>query len=215
MGTTCGRREREADAGNEEERSSPVPAVCNGGRHPGSRDADCLRGWSVERESWSVRLGCVRLVSSHSVAPATTGVLWKNEEGNVVSVRQAHALFVADAEQAPPRSRTRPSLGPETRARQSSLSSSSSAQVGDRRRKPTEKMRVWRGGRDIAVGQTCASRRNRHRGHDCPDACAARRVSPLHGVKLVGVRVRRKKRKVVMAIVPARKRELGLVARTS
>jgi len=27
MGTTCGRREREADAGNEEERSSPVPAV--------------------------------------------------------------------------------------------------------------------------------------------------------------------------------------------
>ena len=23
----------------------------------------------------------------------TTGVLWKNEEGNVVSVRQAHALF--------------------------------------------------------------------------------------------------------------------------
>jgi hypothetical protein len=28
------------------------------------------------------------------IAPATTGVLWKNEEGNVVSVRQAHALFV-------------------------------------------------------------------------------------------------------------------------
>jgi len=27
MGTTCGRREREADAGNEEEQSSPVPAV--------------------------------------------------------------------------------------------------------------------------------------------------------------------------------------------
>jgi hypothetical protein len=26
------------------------------------------------------------------VAPATTGVLWKNEEGNVVRVRQAHAL---------------------------------------------------------------------------------------------------------------------------
>jgi len=25
--------------------------------------------------------------------PTTTGVLWKNEEGNVVSVRQAHALF--------------------------------------------------------------------------------------------------------------------------
>jgi hypothetical protein len=34
-------------------------------------------------------------------------------------------------------------------------------------------------------------------------------------VKLVGVRLMRKKRKVVMAIVPARKRELGLSARTS
>jgi hypothetical protein len=32
-----------------------------------------------------------------SVAPATTGVLWKNEEGNVVGVHQVHALFVADA----------------------------------------------------------------------------------------------------------------------
>jgi len=29
-----------------------------------------------------------------ALAPTTTGVLWKNEEGNVVSVRQAHALFV-------------------------------------------------------------------------------------------------------------------------
>jgi hypothetical protein len=62
MGTTCGRREREADAGNEEERSSPVPAVCNGGRHPGSQDADCLRGWSVECGSWSVRRGRLGLV---------------------------------------------------------------------------------------------------------------------------------------------------------
>jgi hypothetical protein len=62
MGTTCGRREREADAGNEEERSSPVPAVCNGGRHPGPRDADSLRGLSEERGPWSVRRGCVGLV---------------------------------------------------------------------------------------------------------------------------------------------------------
>jgi hypothetical protein len=33
------------------------------------------------------------LVPTSANAPATTGVLWKNEEGNVVSVRQAHALF--------------------------------------------------------------------------------------------------------------------------
>jgi hypothetical protein len=32
-----------------------------------------------------------------AVAPATAGVLWKNEEGNVVSVRQAPALFEGDA----------------------------------------------------------------------------------------------------------------------
>ena len=93
MGVTCGRREREADAGNEEERSSPVPAVCNGGRHPDPRDADSLRGLSEERGSWSVRLACTGLVPVNAIAPATTGVLWKNEEGNVVSVRQAHALF--------------------------------------------------------------------------------------------------------------------------
>jgi hypothetical protein len=31
------------------------------------------------------------------VAPMTTGVLWNNEEGNVVGVCQAHALEVADA----------------------------------------------------------------------------------------------------------------------
>jgi hypothetical protein len=32
-----------------------------------------------------------------TIAPTTTGVLWKNEEGNVVSVRQAHALVARDA----------------------------------------------------------------------------------------------------------------------
>jgi hypothetical protein len=48
--------------------------------------------------------------------------------------------------------RTRPSLGPETRARQSALNSHGASRGR------------CRGGRDIAVGQTCASRRNRHRG---------------------------------------------------
>jgi hypothetical protein len=37
------------------------------------------------------------LVPMPSLAPMTTGVLWKNEEGNVVSMRQAHALVAADA----------------------------------------------------------------------------------------------------------------------
>ena len=29
-----------------------------------------------------------------AIAPATTGVLWKKEEGNVVSMRKAHALVL-------------------------------------------------------------------------------------------------------------------------
>jgi hypothetical protein len=33
-----------------------------------------------------------------AVSPATTGALWKNEEGNVVSVREAHALDVVVAQ---------------------------------------------------------------------------------------------------------------------
>jgi hypothetical protein len=36
------------------------------------------------------------LVPKQTVAPTTAGALWKNEEGNVVSVREAHAL-VAEA----------------------------------------------------------------------------------------------------------------------
>jgi hypothetical protein len=36
------------------------------------------------------------LVPMQAVAPATTGVLWKNEEGNVVSMREAHALDVSE-----------------------------------------------------------------------------------------------------------------------
>jgi hypothetical protein len=37
------------------------------------------------------------LVPRQTVAPATGGALWNNEEGNVVSVRQAHALDVESA----------------------------------------------------------------------------------------------------------------------
>jgi hypothetical protein len=97
MGATCGRREREADAGSAEESSSlllEVAAVEGTLIHgmpvafAGSR-----RNVSLGR---SVTSG-VGLVPLQTVAPATTGVLWENEEGNVVSVRQAHALVAADA----------------------------------------------------------------------------------------------------------------------
>jgi len=96
----------------------------------------------------------VGLVPLQAVAPATTGVLWNNEEGNVVGVRQAHALVAEAPKKRLHVSRTRPSLGPETRARQSSLNS------------PRESVGRWRGRFGIAVGQTCASRKNRHRGRN-------------------------------------------------
>jgi hypothetical protein len=79
------------------------------------------------------------------------------EEGNVVSVRKAGALELAGAEQAPPSSRTRPSLGPETRARQSPLREFLRASCGASRSR-------WSGRFGIAVGQPHESGKNRHRG---------------------------------------------------
>jgi hypothetical protein len=74
-------------------RSNPLAySGRNGERHPDSRDAGNLRGLTEKRGSWPVRLVCAGLVPVQAVAPATAGVLWKNEEGNVVGVRQAHAL---------------------------------------------------------------------------------------------------------------------------
>lgn len=77
---------------NEVEQSTHVLGR-NGGRHPGLQDAGNLRGLTEQCKPWSVRIVCRGLVPRQSCAPMTTGVLWKNEEGNVVSVRQAHALF--------------------------------------------------------------------------------------------------------------------------
>jgi len=66
----------------------------HGERHPDSRDAVSLRGLTEKRASWLVRLVFAGLVPVRAVAPATAGVLWENEEGNVVGARQARALFV-------------------------------------------------------------------------------------------------------------------------
>ena len=85
---------------NEVEQSTHVLGR-NGGRHPGLQDAVSLRGLAEQRKSWSVRIVCRGLVPRQSYAPMTTGVLWKNEEGNVVSVRQAHALFAGAPNKRP------------------------------------------------------------------------------------------------------------------
>jgi hypothetical protein len=100
MGATCGRREREADAENEEERSSHVSAVA-------TVEGTLIHGMPVAFAGCRRNVGLGRSAREcgarpiQAVAPATTGVLWKNEEGNVVSVRQAHALFVVTPNKRP------------------------------------------------------------------------------------------------------------------
>jgi len=68
---------------------------------------------------------------------------------------------------------------------------------------------AWRGRFGIAVGQTCVSRRNRHRGRNERTGRGSPRVTAsLRGRSCVT----RQKRKEVMAFVPARKRELRLMS---
>jgi len=75
-----------------------VPAVATVKGTLVFRMSSAFAGW---RQSVDLgRSGVLHGARSHDnqrVAPMTTGVLWKNEEGNVVGVRQAHALVVADA----------------------------------------------------------------------------------------------------------------------
>jgi len=156
MGRTCGRRERGTGAGGGEkkERSSDSSSCSrrNGGRHPDSQDAVSLRGLAEQCESWLVRHACKGLVPRQAHAPATTGVLWKNEEGNVVSVRQAPALIeVTPNKRCFERGHVLHSV-----QRPVHVNRHCNSHGASRGR--------WRGGSDIAVGQTHESGRNRHRG---------------------------------------------------
>jgi len=111
------------------------------------------------------------LVPMQAFSPTTTGVLWKKEEGNVVSMREAHALVAT----VPNKHRHVCERGHVLHSVQRPV------HVNRHSTLRWETIGRCRGSRGIAVGKTCASRRNRHRGHDCTDECAARRVSPLRG----------------------------------
>jgi len=126
-------------------------------------------------------------------APATMGCPLDAEEGNVCPREQlkkprTHSSGINRCSLC---LGTRPSLGPRTRARRSSLNS-----AGESRRR-------WRAERSIAVGQTRATGRNRHRGF----VRRTMRGSPLVLALARGFTNAGQKRKEVAASVPARKRE--------
>jgi len=81
LGATCGRREREADASNQEAQSSQVLVVATvEGTQVHERSvafAGCRENVGLGRSVASV----VGLVPLQAVAPATTGVLWKERGG--------------------------------------------------------------------------------------------------------------------------------------
>jgi len=101
----------------------------NGERHPGLLEGISLRGALSERGPWSVRR--LLWVSSHGRTRADdSGCPEDAEEGNAVSMRdKAHAPDAGTRDRCM-RQGTRPSLGPSTRARRSSLCSAGASLGG-------------------------------------------------------------------------------------
>jgi len=118
------------------------------------------------------------LVPMQAVAPTTAGVLWKKEEGNVVSMREAHALDASTPKKHRHVQRTRPSLGPETRARRSAYSvtrRASNAWLGAPGGQPFGGVAAvrYRGRENLRKQEEPAP------GPWLTERCAARRASPL------------------------------------
>jgi len=162
MGRTCGRRERRTDSGT------------RGGAILSRAWVATVKGTLVRRMPSAFAGGRWKVNLGRSVPPAGGSFPGKhthrrqqvssgrNEEGNVVSMRKAHALIAGNAQEALPRSRTRPSLGPETRARDPGF--------------------AWDLRFAIAVGQiheTKVSGRNRHRGWIDGSLCGSPRAAAL------------------------------------
>jgi hypothetical protein len=212
MGVTCGRREREARC-REAKRSNPFT-------HPGRqrwkapRFTGCRQPSRGAGAAW-VLTGPSRRHGARSHAGGRTGdnrCPLDAEEGNVVSVRQAHALNAEAPKKRPPRSRTRPSLGPETRARhrhQTRLVIERWSSKDENGKSVARSLR-YRGRANLRKQEEPAPgpKRTNRRTRGSPRVTA----SP---VKRRRSCVMRQKRKEVMAFVPARKRELRFRVRTS
>jgi hypothetical protein len=163
VGGVSGRPAREA------ERSDLLTCPRRGGeRHPDSQDAGSLRGMSEQRESRPVRLRAWRSLPRRAGAPATAGVLWRSRGGERRQRAQGARTRLRRREKA------RSALLEDTsfaRSRDPCTSIATTLRSRKRRR--------WRGHFGIAVGQACASRRNRHRDWIGRTNCAAHRASPL------------------------------------
>jgi hypothetical protein len=141
----------------------------------------------------SLRIGS----STTKVAPMTADVLRTPRRGTPSSTRNQRTCTRRRRHMVASAQETRPSLGPKTRARQSSLHigrklDGEALMVASRLGKP-----AYAGGTNTGVVMSGRS--------------AARRVSSLSQ----GSRMPRQKRKEVEASVPARTQSPGLVARTS
>jgi len=181
---------------------APRDRTCRvGGRHPGYLEGGALRGASSEGRPRSVRRPS--WASPHVGRRADDSGCPKDaEEGNVVAHAPPSVCTGSRYIIVPPVRQTRPSLGPSTRARRSSLCTARAPRgvrsvVGrsfsvSRLGKPT---RV--GGTSTGVGRTGAAR-----------LAACHRIRKGEGVA-------RQKRKEVEASVPARIAEPRLVIRTS
>ena len=123
--TKCGRRERESRREGRREQSLREPnsfACRDGQRHPGFPEGGTLRGASSERRPRLARFECSgSLLQANS--PVTADVRRAPRRGtpSACATKRMHpsrAREIVASEQG-----TRPSLGPSTRARQSSLCS--------------------------------------------------------------------------------------------
>jgi len=150
-GKTCGRREREADAGRREERSSRPPDVATvestwsaGWRRPSRGDVGAQASVGPSRAQ-RLLLG----VRTHR----RQGVLFGRRGGERRRLTPKNAWAPGASALKSTRAKgTRPLLGPKARARQSWLNSRRETVTGSRALC------------NIAVGQTWATRKNRHRG---------------------------------------------------
>ena len=156
LGRTCGRREREAGAGSG--RSNPFrPRARNGGRHPGPRGAGNLRGLTEERGSRPVRSSAFRgsfpCRRSHRRQQVSSG---RRRRGTSSACAEAHALNVSGRSKGALHARGHVLHSVQRPVHVNRyLFHESTGQPGFTRK--------YRGRFGIAVGQTCASRRNRHR----------------------------------------------------